>query len=107
MSTHANLLAIGDSTLESSGSIGFTDKLFRLSVVLNFVMDFRAWQATRLSSRPDCHGLNCGNRHDCLGQAAVELEIPRGVRAQAWYNPSGHHLENAAKSVASRASLVD
>src|SRR5215470_267277 len=100
MTTNANLFAVGYTSLETAGAVRFANKLARFGVVSDLVVDFRTGQAARLRSRADRHRLHRGNRHHCLRQESVELEIPRCVRTQTRHHSACNDFENATQRVA-------
>src|SRR5215510_12396367 len=100
MTTNANLFAVGYAAFEPASAVRFANKLARLGVVSDLVVYFRTGQATRLRSRADRHCLHRGDRHNCLCQQSVELEIPRRVRTQTRHYSTCNDFENAAQRVA-------
>ena len=73
----------------------------------DLVVDARPGQPGDVRALADADGLDRGNRHDGLRQAAVELAIPLHVAAQAHRQSRDDDLERAAERVAGLLGLVD
>src|ERR1043166_1052753 len=107
MTTNANLFTVGYAAFETAGAIRFANKLACFSVVSDFVVYFRTGQAARLRARANRHSLDRGNRHHCLSQQSVELQIPRGMRTQTRDHSACDYFENAAERVALLPNFID
>ena len=70
-------------------------------------MDLRAAAAGRLEAQADLDALDRLHGHHGLGQPAVELAVPLGVRAQAEGQALDAHFDDAAERVAVFAGGVD
>ena len=71
-------------------------------IVLDRIVDLRAAVPGRLESHPDLDPLDRLHRHHRLGQPAVELLVPLGVRAEA----EGHALDADLDDSAQRVALL-
>ena len=76
-------------------------------VELNRIVNFRARPPGRFEAQADFDAFDRLHRHHRLRQAAVELAIPLGVRAQAERQPFDAHFDDAAQRVAFLAGGVD
>ena len=70
-------------------------------------MYFRALAPRRLEAQPDLNPLHRGDRHQRLGEAAVELRVPRDVRAESHREAEAHDLDDATERVTGGLSDVD
>src|ERR1043165_8223050 len=107
MTANANLFAVRYAAFETPGAVRFANKLARLGVVSDLVVNFRTGQTARLRPRADRDCLHCWNRHHCLRQQSIEFEIPRLMRTQTRHDSACNDFENAAQPVALLSSLVD
>ena len=78
-----------------------------LVVVEDLVVEGRARPLASLEARAQRHRLHRGDRHQGLGQAAVEPAVPLAERPEAGRKAADHHLEHAAHRVAGALGLVD
>ena len=62
----------------------------------NLVVDPRSRARRRFGTETDADGLDRGDRHQRLGQAAVQLPVPLHVAAEADGHAGGDHFERAA-----------
>ena len=76
-------------------------------IVADRVVDLGAAAPGRLEPQADLDPLDRLHRHDRLGQPAVELAVPLGVRAQSEGHALDADLDDAAQRVAGPLALVD
>src|SRR6185369_2381214 len=107
MSSYTDLFAVCDAALEPTGTICFANKLACFGVVSNLVVHFRTRQTTRFRSRTDRDRFYGRDRHHCLSQQPVKLQIPRRVRTEARHDSTRRDLKNAAEGVSLPSRFVD
>src|SRR5438034_2286704 len=106
MSSYADLFTVGDSSLQPTGSIRFSNELLRLIVVGNFVVHLGTRQVAGLCTGSNRDRFDRRNRHDSLGEQSIKFQIPGGVRAEPRNNTARYYLKDAAKRVTSLAFLI-
>src|SRR6266850_1585313 len=107
MSANSYFFAVGNAAFQSTGAIAGTNKLLRLFVVADFVVNFRAGKGTGLSTGADRHRLHRGNRHHGLRESAIELQVPGSVRSETGDNATRHYFKDAAEGVALTFLSID
>src|SRR5436190_6897589 len=107
MTTHANLFTVCDAAFESTRTIRVANKLARLSVVSDLVVNFRTGQTARLGARTNRYCFDRRYRHHRLREQTVELQVPRRVRTQPRHNAARRDFEDSAERVATLTRLVD
>src|SRR5215217_1685456 len=101
MAAHADLFAVCDAAFETARAVRVANKLARVRVVSNLIVDFRTRQTAgfRTCSNRDC--LHCGYRHHRLREKPIELQVPRSVRTQSRYRSASDDFKNAAQRIPS------
>ena len=96
----AQLLAVRDAALEPAGPVAWAAARPRRLVEQDLVVEGRARPCSAREPVADGHGLDGVDRHQRLGEAAVEPPIPLRERAEARGQTARDHLEDAAHRVA-------
>src|SRR5205809_7677390 len=74
---------------------------------MDHVVNLRAGAAGGFKAEADFDAFDGLHGHDGLGDAAVELEVPLGMRSEAKGNTFDANFDNAAERVAGFAGFVD
>src|SRR5207244_335166 len=76
-------------------------------VEMNYIMNLRSGAASGFEAETDFDALDCLYSHHRLRDAAVELEVPLRMSAEAKRHALDANLDDAAQRIAGFARLVD
>ncbi len=98
-------LAVGHARFEAAGVVRGADEaeVRRVAlrfVVVNRVVNLRAAAPGRFEAEADLDAFDRLHGHHRLGEPAVELAVPLGMRAEAERQAFDAHLDDAAERVA-------
>src|SRR5690348_5056234 len=98
-----DLFAVADAALQSPRSIGAATNpaCFDIALVgIDFIVDVGALPFRRFDAEADLYCLDRWYRHQCRGESAIELAIPRHMGAKPDRHAIADDLGNAAEGVA-------